>query len=242
MDIQKLVVHIPARAGSKRLRSKNLRLLRGKPMISYAIDCALASGLADEIYVNTDSSELSELAIESGVKVYKRDPSLAADDSTGDDFTADIIESLQLDTLMMISPVCPLVTVEDVTRAIECYRNDSAADTLITCTETQMQAAMEGTFVNIKPGAPLAPTQDNPKIQICNWAVTIWNGPTFLRNYRKFKGGYCGTRRILLPIDPLHSVKVSNEADFRLVESLLRVSEDSGGEGEVRYWGDSSNA
>lgn len=238
MDIKKLVVHIPARAGSKRLRSKNLRILEGKPMISYAIECALASGVADEVYVNTDSSELADLAIESGVKVFKRHPNLATDVSTGDDFTADIIERLQLDTLMMISPVCPLVTVEDVRRAVDAYRSDPDADALITCTETQMQTAMEGAFVNINPEGPLSPTQDNPKMQICNWAVTIWNGPAFLKNYREFKGGYCGTRRILLPIDPLHSVKISNEADFRLVESLLRVAGDSAVSEDVRYWGE----
>ncbi len=239
MEIKKLVVHIPARAGSKRLRSKNLRILEGKPMISYAIDCAVASGLADEIYVNTDSDELAELAIQHGVKVYRRSPSLATDTSTGDDFTADIIQSLGLDTLMMISPVCPLVTVGDVKRAVEAYRNDPEADALITCTETQMQTAIEGRFVNIDPEGSLAPTQENPKMQICNWAVTIWNGAAFLNNYRRFKGGYCGSRRILLPIDPLHSVKVSDEDDFRLVESLLKVSKRSPVcEGEARYWGD----
>jgi CMP-N-acetylneuraminic acid synthetase len=237
MDINKLVVHIPARAGSKRLKSKNLRILEGKPMISYAIDCAKSSGLADEIYVNTDSDELADLAVESGVKVYRRSPSLATDSSTGDDFTADIIEALQLDTLMMISPVCPLVAVDDVKRAVAAFRNDSKADALITCTETQMQTAMDGHFVNIDPEGPLAPTQDNPKMQICNWAVTIWNGPAFLRNYRKFKGGYCGTHRILLPIDPLHSVKISNEADFRLVESLLSVSaKPKDAQSAARYW------
>lgn len=242
MDIKKLVVHIPARAGSKRLRSKNLRILDGKPMISYAINCAKECGVADEIYVNTDSPELAELALSSGVKVYERNPSLATDHSSGDDFTADIIESLDLDTLMMISPVCPLVSIEDVRRSVERYRNDPQADALITCTETQMQTAIEGQFVNVKPEGPLAPTQDNPVMQICNWAVTIWNGPVFLKNYRNFKGGYCGTRRILLPIDPLHSVKVSSESDFRLVESLLQVSGNSKECGEARYWEGSSKS
>lgn len=238
MEIKRLVVHIPARAGSKRLKSKNLRILDGKPMISYAIDCALASGLADDIYVNTDSPEIAELAIESGVKVYERDPSLAADDSTGDDFTADIIDKLQLDTLMMISPVCPLVGPDEVRRAVEAYSADPRADALIACTETQMQTAMEGQFININPKGPLAPTQENPKMQICNWAVTIWNGPAFLENYRRSKGGYCGTNRILLPISPLRSVKVSNEDDFRFVESLLRVSKNLESGAGTRYWTD----
>ena len=40
MEIKKLIAHIPARAGSKRVKSKNLRMLCGKPMIAYAIECA----------------------------------------------------------------------------------------------------------------------------------------------------------------------------------------------------------
>lgn len=221
MKINRLVAHIPARAGSKRVRSKNLRVMNGKPMIAYAIECAKACPEIETIYVNTDSPELMELARELGVEVYERDPALASDTASGDDFTQDIMRKLNLDTLLMISPVCPLVTPEDVSKAIAAYRADPEADTLITCTETSMQSAKEGCFVNIDPQGPLAPSQDNPKMQICNWAVTIWNANVFLANYEWTRGGYCGTNRILFPIDPLHAVKVSYEEDFRMAEALL---------------------
>jgi CMP-N-acetylneuraminic acid synthetase len=221
MKIERLVAHIPARAGSKRVRSKNLRLMNGKPMIAYAIECAKACPEIETVYVNTDSPELMELARELGVEVYERDPSLASDTASGDDFTQDIMTKLNLDTLLMISPVCPLVTPEDVSKAIAAYTTNPEADTLITCTETSMQTAKEGSFVNIVPDGPLAPSQDNPKIQICNWAVTIWNANVFLQNYARTRGGYCGSNRILFPIDPLHAVKVSYEEDFRMAEALL---------------------
>lgn len=237
MKIEKLVAHIPARAGSKRVRSKNLRLMDGKPMIAYAIECAKACPEIETVYVNTDSPELMELARELGVEIYERDPSLASDTASGDDFTQDIMTRLGLDTLLMISPVCPLVTPEDVSKAIAAYTVDADADTLITCTETSMQTAKEGKFVNIDPDSPLAPSQDNPKIQICNWAVTIWNANTFLENYARTRGGYCGSKRILFPIDPLHAVKVSYEEDFRMAEALLAHQAASvTGTSEPEYW------
>lgn len=236
MKIGKLVAHIPARAGSKRVRSKNLRLLNGKPMIAYAIECAKACPEIDEIYVNTDSPELGALATSMGVEVFERDSELGSDTATGDDFTYDIIERLGLDTLMMISPVCPLVSPEDVRSAIKAYEASPDADALITCSETSMQVALEQKFVNIDPVGPLKPSQDNPKIQICNWAVTIWNGDVFKRNYREFKGGYCGSNRILHPIDPMHSVKISYEEDFRLVEALLSAKSSGLGQSEAEYW------
>lgn len=238
MEIKKLVAHIPARAGSKRVKSKNLRMLRGKPMIAYAIECAKACPEIEEVYVNTDCPKLAALAEEYGVKVFLRNPDLASDTATGDDFTVDIMDRLQLDTLMMISPVCPLVTPEDVTNAIAAYKASETADALITCEETSMQVAMEGEFVNIDPVGPLKPSQDNPKIQTCNWAVTIWNAAAFRKNYADFKGGYCGTNRILYPIDPLRAVKVSYEEDFRLVEALLTARDAGAGNEAATYWGE----
>ncbi|GAB5560429.1 MAG: hypothetical protein SynsKO_20760 [Synoicihabitans sp.] len=239
MEIKKLVAHIPARAGSKRVRSKNLRMLHGKPMIAYAIECAKSCPEIDEVYVNTDCPKLAALAEEYGVKVFQRDPALASDTATGDDFTVDIMDRLKLDTLMMISPVCPLVTPEDVRSAVEAYRSGDA-DALITCQETSMQVAKEGKFVNIDPVGPLSPSQDNPKVQICNWAVTIWNAEVFRQNYANFKGGYCGTNRILFPIDPIRSVKVSYEQDFKLVEALLSARQTATTNTQPLYWGDKS--
>jgi CMP-N,N'-diacetyllegionaminic acid synthase len=101
-----------------------------------------------------------------------------------------------------------------------------------------MQTAKEEVFVNIDPVGPLKPSQDNPKIQICNWAVTIWNADAFRKNYAAFKGGYCGTNRILHPIDPLRAVKVSYEEDFRLVEALLTARDAGSGNEAATYWGE----
>ncbi len=219
-SLGRIITHIPARAGSKRVPAKNLRLLAGNPMISYAIRAALNSPELSEIYVNTDSPELMELARKMGVGVYERAPELASDTASGDDFTMDIIERLKPDTLVMISPVCPLVDSDDISRAFQAYR-ESDADTLITCSKTQMQTFCEGVPVNIRLNEPLAPSQENPEVLVCNWAVTIWNAEVFTANYQKYKGGYLGTKRLLFPIDPLHAVKVSYEEDFRLAESLL---------------------
>ncbi len=216
----RIVAHIPARAGSKRVPSKNLRLLAGSPMISYAIRAALDAPGLTEVYVNTDSPELMDLAREMGVGVYERDASLASDTASGDDFTMDIIEKLKPDTLLMISPVCPLVDAEDISKALKAF-GESDADTLITCSNTQLQTFCEGEPVNVRLGEPLAPSQDNPVVSVCNWAVTIWDAKVFAENYRNYKGGYLGTKRLLFPIDPLHSVKVSYEEDFRLAEALI---------------------
>ena len=141
-NLGKVLGHIPARGGSKRLPAKNLRILYGKPMIAYAIQCALDCPPLSDTFVNTDSEEIDRLANSLGVKVYRRPEELGSDQTTGDDFTADFIRKTRPDTLVMVSPVCPMVTAEDLTNAIEAYQQ-SDCDTLITCEATQMQTFCE---------------------------------------------------------------------------------------------------
>ena len=237
MEIKRLIAHIPARAGSKRVKSKNLRMLCGKPMIAYAIESAMSSPDIDEIYVNTDCPIIGALAKEYGVNVFERDSKLATDSATGDDFTIDIINRLNIDTLLMIIPVCPLISYEDITMAIKSYRDAEFADTLISSGETSMQTAKEnGEFININPRGPLQQSQNNSKIHICNWAITIWNGETFRKNYSAYKGGYCGTNRIFFTLDPNKAVKVSYEHDFKLVESLLSAENHVFKSSSPSYW------
>ena len=214
--------HIPARGGSKRLPAKNLRILDGKPMMAYAIRCALDCTQLSDTFVNTDSEEIDQLANSMGVKVYRRPEDLGSDQATGDDFTADFIRKISPDTLVMVSPVCPMVTTEDITNAIEAYKQ-SDCDTLITCEATQMQTFCEERPVNIDTGSPLAPSQLNPFVHILNWAVTIWDAAHFMKSYETKKSGYIGTKRILYPIPPTHGIKVSTENDFRQAELLLKA-------------------
>src|SRR3546814_9129919 len=71
---------IPARGGSKRIKDKNIVDFCGKPMISYALEAARASGLFDVIHVSTDSERIAAVADDLGFPVaFLRDPSMAGD-------------------------------------------------------------------------------------------------------------------------------------------------------------------
>lgn len=60
---------IPARGGSKRIPRKNLRDFLGRPVISYAIENAIKTGLFEEIIVSTDDSEIAAVAQDYGARV-----------------------------------------------------------------------------------------------------------------------------------------------------------------------------
>jgi len=56
------VAIITARGGSKRIPRKNIRPFLGKPIIAYAIEAALQSGLFEEVMVSTDDAEIADVA------------------------------------------------------------------------------------------------------------------------------------------------------------------------------------
>lgn len=236
-DLGKIVAHIPARAGSKRVKAKNLRIINNKPLLSYSVECALKTGLFEEVVVNSDSDEMLLLGKSLGAIGYKRNAELASDDASGDAFTYDFIKVTKPDTLVMISPVCPLIHENDVINAIKAFKS-SDCDTLITCDSTQMQTFCHDKAVNIDLNSQLAPTQENPTVNILNWAVTIWDAKAFVKNFDLYGSAYIGKNRLLFPIDPIHSVKISKESDFVLAEALLK-SQEIQTSSEIKYWSSS---
>ena len=55
---------IPARGGSKRIKSKNIKDFCGKPIIKYSIDAAIKSGLFRSVIVSTDDEDIAKVALD----------------------------------------------------------------------------------------------------------------------------------------------------------------------------------
>ena len=233
----KVCIQIPARAGSKRVKAKNLRLIDGKPMLQYAVEAALASEVGD-VYVNSDSQDMLLLGEILGAKTYRRPEKWASDEATGDDFTYDFLKNVPqpVDTLIMVSPVCPLVTAADISNAVRAFQ-ESNCDTLISCDSSQMQVFCDSRPVNIRTDEALRPSQENAAVQTLNWAVTIWKATDFIDNYESRGYAYLGRNRLLYEVPKLHTFKVSEEQDFELVSTLIESRNNASLEKIApRYW------
>lgn len=223
-NLGKIVLHIPAREGSKRVPRKNLRLMNGKPMISYAVAASIQANVTPHMYVNTDSAEIAEYIKEefTKFKIYNREKELANDKASSDQFNLDIIEKLNPDTLIMINPVCPLIESSDIKEALAHF-SSSDCDTLISSNSTRMQTFCNDEPVNININEQLAPSQENKLITILNWAITIWDANLFISRMRNQGFAVLGEKREFYEMEPFKSVKVSEEKDFIFAEMLLKV-------------------
>ena len=77
----KILCTICARAGSKGVANKNLRLINNKPLIVYSIEQAISTKLFDQIVVSSDSKEIREIALANGATFCVDRPAELATDT-----------------------------------------------------------------------------------------------------------------------------------------------------------------
>lgn len=230
----KYVGEIPARLGSKRVKMKNLRLILEKPMIAYAIDACLKSQKLSEVYVNTESDEIGKVAELFGAKFYKRNIELAQDHIVSDQFNYDFLQNMDCDAVVMVNPVSPLVLPEDIDAAINQFEREEL-DTLISIKEEKLQSFYQNKSINFDVNKLLPMTQDLDPVQLCVWTVCIWRKETFLKSFAE-KGHAVFSGKVgLFPIDPLRSIKISEEHDFKLAELLL-AAKSSKNKSDAKYF------
>lgn len=126
----KILAVIPARAGSKGIPNKNVRLINGRPLVSYAIANALASRHVTETVVSTDSPMVRIIAEQMGAKTIDRSSDLCGDAVTLDGVIFDAARRFDCDVVVTMQPTSPTLRVETLDAAID-YFLEHGLDTLI---------------------------------------------------------------------------------------------------------------
>ena len=127
----RILAVIPARAGSKGIPNKNIRIINGHPLIYYSIKNALDSEWITDVIVSTDSPEVKIIAEQMGVKVKWRDELLCGDDVTLDAVIADAIpDDTYWDYVVTMQATSPTLSVLTLDTAIK-YAIDKNLDTVI---------------------------------------------------------------------------------------------------------------
>ena len=74
---------IAARAGSKRIKNKNILKLFGQHMIGYSIKMAIKSKIFNNVFVSTESKKIKKISEKYGAKVPFLRPKKLSDDNVG---------------------------------------------------------------------------------------------------------------------------------------------------------------
>ena len=128
---------VPARAGSKGVKNKNIRCINGYPLIAWSIAAGNMSSMCSRVIVSTDSTEYAEIAEKYGAEVpFMRPAELAGDNSTDIEFMEHAIGRLYEDEgsvpefFVHLRPTYPMRDIAVVDDAIKKMMEDPKASSL----------------------------------------------------------------------------------------------------------------
>ena len=122
---KKILAIIPARGGSKGIKLKNLKKIRGKTLVAIAGELVSKIKFIDQSVVSTDHRKIAKYAINSGLKFYSFRPKKLSGDRISD--TKVLLHTLKetekkektkYDVIVMLHPTSPLRKTKDVIGAI----------------------------------------------------------------------------------------------------------------------------
>jgi N-acylneuraminate cytidylyltransferase len=134
--IPSIVGLIPARAGSKRVKNKNIKPLDGHPVIAYTIAAARASGIFGDVVVSTDSEQFAEIARHYGASVpFLRPDEYAGDRSPDIEWIEHTLgrlrdEGQRYDCFAILRPTSPFRKAETIQRAWQTFLAEDGVDSL----------------------------------------------------------------------------------------------------------------
>ena len=217
------VAMIPARMGSKRVPNKNLRMIDGKPLISFIIETVIKSGCfkKEDIYINSESEVFQNLAQQYGINFYKRSDWLSSDEATNDDFAKDFIENIECDTLFQFLPTSPFIKCEEV-RTFVNQMSDEELDTLISITPNQIECVFNGMPINFEQKKKTPRSQDLKPIHSYACGMMAWKSIKFIENMRRFGAAYHGGdgKTGFFEIEGFSSIDIDTVQDFALAEVI----------------------
>ena len=219
-----------ARAGSKGLPGKNIRLLAGKPLIAWSIEQALEVKGIRRLIVSTDSEEIAFVAKSYGAEVPFLRPSELSGDKSPEWFAwRHALEFLRQNegrlpnAMVSIPATAPLRSSEDIRNALDDFAK-GGADIVITVTQAHRNPYFNMVKINedgsvglvITPQSGVVRRQDAPEVYDMATVAYVSDPNFILGNDSIFSGR---VRAVEVPTQ--RAIDIDTLYDFELAEFLM---------------------
>jgi CMP-N-acetylneuraminic acid synthetase len=223
----KIIAMIPARMGSQRLAKKNLRTIRGVPLIVHAIRKCRQAHCFDEIWVNSEDVAFAPIAESEGVKFHQRPAELGNSIATSEDFVKEFFRVHDCERLAQVHSIAPLLTAAEVKAFIEAWIK-SPYDVMLSCIHDQIEVAYQNQPVNFT-FAEKTNSQDLKPLQRITWSITGWKRNAFLEAAEAGKTAtYYGSVGFY-PVSAISGHVIKSQTDLDIAEALMNVIDPASG-------------
>lgn len=218
------VAIIPARAGSREIKEKNIIQINGHPLISYSIEAAKNSKFIKKIFVTTDGEKIAKISKIYGAEVIKRPKLLAGDIIMPDASVVHAINYIEKNTninfenVVFLQPTSPLRKSSDIDNAIKVFKK-SKADSLLSSVDMHVLIWKK----NNNKASPLNYSYKNRTRRQDAKINAIENGSFYITKknlFKKYKNRLNG-KIITYTMDFVSIFQIDSKKDFEIVSSLL---------------------
>lgn len=230
LNKMRILAIICARGGSKGVPNKNIRLLNGKPLIAYTIECAKKYTKFDRIIVSTDSPKIAEVAKQYGADVpFLRPKELATDTSPKIPVLQHAVRYLEqeendhYDLIVDLDPTSPLRIVEDIENCVNkmIEKNPNVVFSVTPAHKNpyfNMVEEKDGkVYLCKKLDRPITRRQDAPTVYAMNASIYVYKKDFLLNTDSVFSSN---TMAVVMPEE--HSIDIDRPIDFEFVEFLMK--------------------
>ena len=213
---------IPTRAGSERVKQKNIRKFADSNLLEIKIASVLElkkENLIDEVMLNTNCPVSIETANKYGIKYHRRDEYYASSKCDIREYWKDCARNIETDTLLLAQVTSPFISYTTYKECIAKYRQDQC-DSLMTVQKIKEYIWVDGKPFNYKwPEHPKS--QDLPD-DICflTFGVSIIG-----KDYLLEKGNLVGETPCFHELSGVEAVDIDTEQDFEFAEELYRKTD-----------------
>lgn len=223
----KILYLIPARAGSKGLPGKNVKILGDKPLIVYSIEFAVKNlKEGDELCISTDDQEVVEIAKGMGINIpFLRPNELASDMATSYDVIMHALQYYEendkkFDSVLLLQPTSPFRKQEDFENLIFSYDDDIEMVVSVKNAKENPYFTLfeenEDGFLDKSKQGNFHRRQDAPKVFAFNGSMYLMKVST-LKN--KSISEFKKVKKIVMPEE--RSIDIDTMADWTLAEFYL---------------------
>ncbi|HCT54978.1 MAG TPA: acylneuraminate cytidylyltransferase family protein [Balneola sp.] len=222
----KYLVIIPARGGSKGVPGKNIRPLKGKPLIHYTVEAARSLFNDSDICISTDSNEIKDVVENIGLKVpFLRPKELSQDNSGSHEVILHALDfyekkGFEPEAVILLQPTSPLRTAKHIEEAVKLF--GPSLDMVVSVKESSsnpyynlFEEDSSGFLKKSKKGS-FVRRQDCPPVWEYNGAIYVIN----VNSIKKNRLHNLSNIKKYVMYD-ISSIDIDTELDFKLAEFIM---------------------
>ena len=209
----KVAAFLPAKGSSHRIPNKNTMLLDGEPMFLRTLAKLATIRAIDDVYLDTDSQDIADLAADVRCHVLKRPSELASNQTDGHALFAWEVAHTDADICVQILCTSPFLTRETIERAIAVLRDDARYDSVVAVRREKQYLWRDGQPTYDKQRIPNS--VDLPDTIVEAMSLYVVRRETVQQTRRRI-----GDRPYLLELEPLEAIDVNWPKDFELANLI----------------------